>query len=569
MFQFSLVTILIISDLNHQRTESFSSSSSASNRRLSFPKSPDNKLSSPRLCLKFQRESGGQINQKAKDSKEPQYKSYSVTSVTVDSSDNQMFSAGNSPASSIDSDIYNAVLDSTSNFSRNRLKSDEEHKTMNHFTHHIEGNGPALMELSVEHGNCFSERMNNRHSVLNVLETSNSNDKIGLKTIETQPFSPHTNWSGSQKSDFELPDLDENSQSHIPFVEETRNHISDSKEADSVPSSSNGLFYSRYQSNVSSSTGLNSSILSSTTNSADFSCISEQLEKTNFNGFGSGTQKYKTVTSQSDNVNSVSSLSETFSNISAGLKWDLRSAASPKSEDGSVHSNKSDSVRTGSPSRLDRSDRESRPSTPKVPPLKIIIPPKSTSSSSTETDKLKVHVAKSALPYVINPTQDQQKEAETSAADSQTEIPTNSVNSSRASSPIPQLRRSPRRSPSPVSHLRRSPRRTPSPTAGERIITQKSSDRTVENGNSNIVLDATSCDSKTVEKLSETREMTKNEADGKKEETAEKRVLRSSVRSQAQSQPKTQQKQDKLEKMEKSSKYRKNLKKFGHPKWLL
>ena len=480
--------------------------------------------------------------------------------MTVESSDNPMFSAGNSPASSIDSDIYNSVLDSTSNFSRNRLKNEDEQKTMNHFTHHIEGNGPTLMELSAEQGNSYSERMNNRHSVLNVLENSNYNNKIGLKTIETQPFSPHTNWSGSQKSDFELPDLDETSQSHIPYVEETRNHILDLKEADCTPSSSNGIF-SRYQSNVSSSAGLNTSITSSTINSTDFNNVSEKLEKSNFNGFGSGTQKCKMGTNPSDSVNNVNSLSETFS--MTGLKWDLRSTASPKSEDGnsSIHSNKSDSVRTDSPSRLDKSDRESRPSTPKVPPLKIIIPPKSTSSSLAELDKLKVHVAKSALPYVINPTQDQQKVAVTSVADSQIEIPAKSFNNSGVSSPVYQPRRSPRRSPSPVSMLRRSPRRSPSPTPREQITTDQLSDsKMIESDNCNIVLDSTSGDDNdTIVKLSESKDGTKSEADGKKEESTEKRVLRSSVRSQGPSQPKQQlqqqQKQERLDKLEKSSKH--------------
>ena len=479
--------------------------------------------------------------------------------MTVDSSDNPMFSAGNSPESSIDSDIYNSVLDSTSNSSRNRLKTDEDHNTMNNVTHHIEGNGPTLMELSSEQGNSYSERMNmnNKHPAFNVLENSNCNDKIGLKTIETQPFSPHTNWSGSQKSDFELPDLDETSQSHIPCVEETRNHISDFKEADCTPSSSNGIF-SRYQSNVSSSAGLNSSIMSSTVNSTDFNNVSEKLEKSNFNGFGSGTQKCKVGTNPNENINTVSSLSETL-NIS-GLKWDLRSAASPKSEDGSVHSNKSDSIRTGSPSRLDKSERESRPSTPKVPPLKIIIPAKSTSSSAVaEVDKLKVHVAKSALPYVINPTQDQQKAvAETSVVDSQTgDIPGKPVSVSRASSPGYQPRRSPRRSPSPVTALRRSPRRSPSPTPREQTRVEESSDSKLIDSD-NIVLDSTSGDNTdTVVKLSETKDGTKSEADSKKEESTEKRVLRSSVRSQAQTQPKQQQqKQEKLDKLEKSSKYR-------------
>ena len=531
--------------MNHQRTESFSSSSSSNNRRLTLPKSPDNKLGSPRLCLKFQREISGQISQKARDSKEPQYKSYSVTSVTVDSVDNPMFSPGNSPASSIDSDIYNPMFDNVTNFSRNRLKmpvSEENNTSAKHFNlTRVEGNGPSLMELGGGLGgglgNNYSDRMNNRHSVLNMLGNSTTNNKIGLKTIETQPFSPQINWSDSQKSDFDLPDLDESSQSHIPLVEVSNNHLADSRELSSVTSTSNGLF-NRYQSTVSSSTGLNSCILSSTTNSLELNNKSEKLEKSeksNSNCVGSSTQKSKVLTSQSDSVNNISSLSETLSSIS-GLKWELRSAASPKSEDDSVHSNKSDGLRTNSPSRQEKSDRESRPSTPKVPPLKIIIPAKSTSSSSSESDRLKVHVAKTALPYVINPTQDQQKEAETLKPVTQGEIPTKSVDSSQAPSPVSQ------------------PLLSTSPTPGEQNRnSEETSDINIEDRNSNVVLENDSEGSKTLERLNEDKEVTKNENDAKKDEPTQ-RVLRSSLRSQTQQQSQSKQ-QQKQEKMEKSSKY--------------
>ena len=59
-----------------------------------------------------------------------------------------------------------------------------------------------------------------------------------------------------------------------------------------------------------------------------------------------------------------------------------------------------------------KSDRDSpksdngRPSSPKVPPLKIIIPTKTTASSDQEAGNLKTLLSKPALPYVINPTQD-------------------------------------------------------------------------------------------------------------------------------------------------------------------
>ena len=530
------------SDMNHQQTESFSSSSSSNNRKLSIPKSPDNKLGSPRLCLKFQREISGQISQKARDSKEPQYKSYSVTSVTVDSSDNPMFSPGDSPASSVNSDMYNPMFDSMTNFSRNRLKmpvSEETKTSAKQFNllHHVEGNGPSLMELGNVQGNNFSDRINNRHSVLNMLGNSNTNNKIGLKTIETQPFSPHLNWSDSQKLDYELPDLEEISNSHIPLVEESSNHIGNSREP-SITSPSNGLFSRYNQSTVSSSFGLNSCTLSSTINSLDLNNKSERLdksEKSNSNGVGSSTQKSKVVTSQSDSVNNINSFSDALSGIS-GLKWDLRSAASPKSEDGSVHSNKSDSLRTSSPSRQEKSDRESRPSTPKVPPLKIIIPAKSSSSATVEADKLKVHVTKTALPYVINPTQDQQAEAAGKLL-ALGEIPAKSAESSQAPSPMSQTLIS------------------TSPTIGEQNnINAETSDKIEEDNNSKVVLENCSDGLDTLEKLNDDSDVPKSENDTKKDEPVQ-RVLRSSVRSQTQQpQSKQQQQQQKQEKMEKSSK---------------
>ena len=532
------------SDMNHQRTESFSSSSSSNNRKLSIPKSPDNKLGSPRLCLKFQREISGQISQKTRDSKEPQYKSYSVTSVTVDSSDNPMFSPGDSPASSVDSDMYNPMFDSMTNFSRNRLKmpvSEETKTSAKQFNllHHVEGNGPSLMELGNVQGNNFSDKINNRHSVLNMLGNSNTNNKIGLKTIETQPFSPHINWSDSQKLDYELPDLEEISNSHIPLVEESSNHIGNSREP-SITSPSNGLFNRYNQSTVSSSFGLNSCTLSSTINSLDLNNKSERLdksEKSNSNGVGSSTQKSKVVTSQSDSVNNVNSFSDALSGIS-GLKWDLRSAASPKSEDGSVHSNKSDSLRTSSPSRQEKSDRESRPSTPKVPPLKIIIPAKSSSSATVEADKLKVHVTKTALPYVINPTQDQQAEAAGKLL-ALGEIPAKSAESSQAPSPMSQTLLS------------------TSPTIEEQnSIIAETSDKIEEDNNSKVVLENCSDGLDMIEKLNDDTDVPKSENDTKKDEPVQ-RVLRSSVRSQTTQQPQSkqqQQQQQKQEKMEKSSK---------------
>jgi hypothetical protein len=67
---------------------------------------------------------------------------------------------------------------------------------------------------------------------------------------------------------------------------------------------------------------------------------------------------------------------------------------------------KSESDRVSSPIRLDkdlqnspRSDKEkdSRSCSPKVPPLKIIIPQKNSSSSSSDPESLKIHVSKAII----------------------------------------------------------------------------------------------------------------------------------------------------------------------------
>ncbi|XP_041375498.1 ankyrin repeat domain-containing protein 11-like [Gigantopelta aegis] len=58
--------------------------------------------------------------------------------------------------------------------------------------------------------------------------------------------------------------------------------------------------------------------------------------------------------------------------------------------------------------RLMRLDRDSRACSPKVPPLRIILPPKATSTVTKDADCLKLLLNKPALPYVLNPTQDQQ-----------------------------------------------------------------------------------------------------------------------------------------------------------------
>ena len=85
--------------------------------------------------------------------------------------------------------------------------------------------------------------------------------------------------------------------------------------------------------------------------------------------------------------------------VSPRLRSDSR-PVSPRSRDGK-------DSRPSSP-RLTRSERDSRACSPKVPPLRIILPPKATSTVTKDTDCLKLLLNKPALPYVLNPTQDQQ-----------------------------------------------------------------------------------------------------------------------------------------------------------------
>ncbi|XP_060075310.1 ankyrin repeat domain-containing protein 12-like [Ylistrum balloti] len=118
---------------------------------------------------------------------------------------------------------------------------------------------------------------------------------------------------------------------------------------------------------------------------------------------------------------------------SSGLKWELRSSSSssssPKNIDewgnflssskseGRQSPTKSEKDQDNNSPKSDKDGRESysRPTSPKVPPLKIIIPPKaSTSTANLESVFVKSHSSKHALPYVINPTQEQEAAAKSS-----------------------------------------------------------------------------------------------------------------------------------------------------------
>ncbi len=89
---------------------------------------------------------------------------------------------------------------------------------------------------------------------------------------------------------------------------------------------------------------------------------------------------------------------------------------SPKPDTGKLLSNRPDSTSpdnsnsSGVPTKSEKDrvlDAENgRSGSPKVPPLKIIIPPKTTAPAASTGESLKSLLMKPALPYVLNPTQD-------------------------------------------------------------------------------------------------------------------------------------------------------------------
>ena len=83
----------------------------------------------------------------------------------------------------------------------------------------------------------------------------------------------------------------------------------------------------------------------------------------------------------------------------------------PQLEGSDCHTKSTDDA-PQSPKSAEREHREilgfidGRPSSPKVPPLKIIMPPKTTAASVKAAPSSKVEMSKHTLPYVLNPTQE-------------------------------------------------------------------------------------------------------------------------------------------------------------------
>lgn len=384
-----------------------------------MPKSPDGKLSSPRLCLKFHRDHFGNSYHKSRDSTEPQYKSYSVTNMSVESNiDNPMFSPSDSPASSVDSDLYNPGLDNFTNFAGTRLKLslvDDENAqpslipNVNMSTLRMDTNSMACVkEVFPDTANDLSEQITDQGGINSGIGDSEGNKAV-LKAAETMPFKLSTNWNSNSNADSadELPDLEIDMTDSIPSKNSKPSNLSDIvPECNSVTSTSSrspGQF------------GINHSSVTSTTEPPE-QTKSDPLNTdkclVNSDITSNSVESSHPCNEQSDTVDTCTSEAVNCStNTSTELSTTLMCT---KSDDQptSVMANGEDTDTSEnipapcSPSRSDRDSKDSRPSTPKVPPLKIIIPPKSqTTTSTTDTNDRLKPVTKSALPYVINPYQ--------------------------------------------------------------------------------------------------------------------------------------------------------------------
>ncbi|XP_052816247.1 ankyrin repeat domain-containing protein 12-like isoform X2 [Mya arenaria] len=422
-------------DSNHPNSRSGSFSS----RRMSsgMPKSPDGKLSSPRLCLKFHRDHIG--HQKSRDT------TYSVTNMSVSDTD-PMFSPDDSPASSVDSSDLLGFAQSShvTHFSSHRVKITMPEEESLDFDMKQRIMVPNLnTDFSSTKEICPEKDLNENSRSSDLLpflsNVSTSNDKqdgfSSLKTFGTLPFKPSSQRQfediNSQSEDsLELPDLEidtSNSRVNSLYKSETPDEqLTNSHDGENESVSSSAIDVID-QSSVSSTTVEQNSSFSTPpqdTNLENTVICSQSVTSSSVSPPVSQTNVTSADVINASNV--LSSTSPTLTNTS-------NSNTTPSSSVTTVCSTESPTVINGvcvesdsqvqvkpevtspcSPSRTDRDSRDSRPSSPKVPPLKIIIPPKSqaptTSPEANERLKIVVTNVKSALPYVINPYQNQSGE---------------------------------------------------------------------------------------------------------------------------------------------------------------
>lgn len=314
-----------------------------------------------------------------------------------------------SPVSSEDSELFDPHLTSsnlpvTDNCNRRNISADDIKNVFRDVS--------VLEQGQISVGNLQMESL-----------TEAESDSVKLKTMETQPFSPH------------FEDISDTEEESKIFNKE----VSLSGNTEHIP---------QFDSNHTKLTA---------TTSDPFHCLHRSMSVP---ATKAGTNNVENCDPLPPRTHSFHGSTTNESNgfvsdsvIASGLKWELRSSVSPKpSESASVTVTKSDNVWTNCPDlydkdmRMDKSprfERESRSFSPKVPPLKIIIPPKA-STSTADSDCLKLLLTKPALPYVLNPTQEQEQENEKKLESVpvvpqdvlQTSSPASSRPSSRGSSSI-------------------------------------------------------------------------------------------------------------------------------------
>ncbi|KAL5021869.1 hypothetical protein ScPMuIL_001024 [Solemya velum] len=380
--------------------------SGPSSRRALIPVSPE-KQGSTRLFLKIQRDHTDN-SEKLMDSREPHYKSYSVTMETA--REDAMSPLG-SPVSSEDSELFDPHLTTpnlpvTDKCDMRNLSADD----MNNVFRDVS----VLEQGEIPIGSLQMESL-----------TKAESDSVKLKTMETQPFSPHFE---------DISDTEEESKMF-------NKQVSLSGNTEHIPQIDS-----------------NHTKLTATT-SDSFHCLHRSMSVPATKAGTNNVENCDPLPSRTHSFHGSTSCGKNESNgfvsdsvISSSLKWELRSSVSPKpSESASV--SKSDNVWTNCPDlydkdiRMDKSpkfEKGNRPFSPKVPPLKIIIPPKA-STSTADSDCLKLLLTKPALPYVLNPTQEQEQEESEKKSESvpvvpqdvsQTSSPASSRPSSRGSSSI-------------------------------------------------------------------------------------------------------------------------------------
>lgn len=369
-------------------TYGYSSTQGPSSRRMLIPKSQE----SPRLFLKFHRETGDEVSDRQKD-----VTSYSVI---MGMSDKHSLSPVDSNVSSVDSDLYDPQLESKSN-KVNPMKDTVSDISSTNVLSNKNNVTMAVINPDLELQNF--ERFNTLEPDSHGIEPSQDFFMPDMRKQETQPsFSTQESSEVKNNSDF---------RDYIP-------NVVDSSHARLKDDKLNSQNTSNHKT-VSSSTSLCHSVTNNSISSIN-TMVPCSTERTNASGNSQNFSSFPRRNSISCNVVSTNDGSRNGTNVdngsestvtTSGLKWDLRSASSPRVEEESNLSAKSESDRVSSPIRLDkdlqnspRSDKEkdSRSCSPKVPPLKIIIPQKNSSSSSSDSESLKIHVSKAALPYVLN-----------------------------------------------------------------------------------------------------------------------------------------------------------------------